>query len=102
MQAKAEEYFERAKANNIPIILLAARPYHTDSLIQHKLSDIISSLGACVISDDIVRLNNDFDMQDTYMLSQWTYMNRIVKAAKWVCEQNNEVNYAQITSSAIS
>ncbi len=98
MQAKAEEYFERAKANNIPIILLAARPYHTDSLIQHKLSDIISSLGACVISDDIVRLNNDFDMRDTYMLSQWTYMNRIVKAAKWVCEQNNEVNYAQITS----
>ena len=98
MQAKAEEYFEKAKVNNIPIILLAARPYHSDSLIQHKLSDIISSLGACVISDDIVRLNNDFDMMDTYMLSQWTYMNRIVKAAKWVCEQNNEVNYAQITS----
>jgi predicted CoA-substrate-specific enzyme activase len=98
LQNKTKEYFEKAKANKQPIILLAARPYHTDSLIQHKLSDIISSLGACVISDDIVRVDNDFDMQDTYMLSQWTYMNRIVKAAKWVCEQNDEVNYAQITS----
>ncbi len=98
LQNKAKEYFEKAKANNIPIILLAARPYHTDSLIQHKLSDIISSLGACVISDDIVRIDNNFDMQDTYMLSQWTYMNRIVKAAKWVTTQNDEVNYAQITS----
>lgn len=98
MQDKAEQFYENAKQNNIPIVLLAARPYHSDSLIQHKLSDIISSLGVCVISDDIVRLNNDFDMQDTYMLSQWTYMNRIVKAAKWSAQRDDSVNYIQITS----
>ena len=59
-----KEYAETQKARNIEIlvsspapltILLAGRPYHTDPLIQHKLSEMIANLGVNVISDDIVR-----------------------------------------------
>lgn len=95
---KAESILKTARENDIPVILLAARPYHSDALIQHKLSDIISSLGASVISDDIVRGNEESDMSDTYMLSQWSYMNRIVRAAKWSAQQDNKLNYVQLTS----
>lgn len=98
IRTKAEEYLAKAEAEGRSVILLAARPYHSDSLIQHKLSDVISSLGATVISDDIVRGRDDLQMSDTYMLSQWAYMNRIVKAAKWTAEQSERVNYIQITS----
>ncbi len=98
IRTKAEEYLAKAQSEGRSVILLAARPYHSDSLIQHKLSDVISSLGASVISDDIVRGRDDLQMSDTYMLSQWAYMNRIVKAAKWCAGQNERVNYIQITS----
>ncbi len=98
MRAKAEEYLAKAQAENRNVILLAARPYHSDSLIQHKLSNVIAELGATVISDDIVRGRHNLQMNDTYMLSQWAYMNRIVKAAKWTAEQSERVNYVQITS----
>lgn len=98
MKHKAEEYLQKASQENRQVIVLAARPYHCDSLIQHKLSTIISELGATVISDDLLRNVSDEEMKDTYMRSQWAYMNRIVKAAKWTAQQGDRVNYIQITS----
>ncbi len=98
MHNKAVEYLDAARREHRQVIMLAGRPYHSDSLIQHKLSDVIADLGATVISDDIVRKDNSMEMQDTYMLSQWAYMNRIVKAAKWTAMQDCDVNYIQITS----
>lgn len=98
LKHKAEEYLQKAQKANRPVIVLAARPYHCDNLIQHKLSTIISELGATVISDDLLREVSDEAMKDTYMRSQWAYMNRIVKTAKWTAEQKDNVNYIQITS----
>ena len=98
IKSKNREILDHALEANKPVVMLAARPYHSDSLIQHKLSDIVSDLGACVISDDLLRDEHSLDMQDTYMLSQWAYMNRIVKAAKWTALQDNRINYMQITS----
>ncbi len=45
------------KPNKGLTILLAGRPYHTDPLIQHKLSEMIANLGVNVISEDIARGN---------------------------------------------
>lgn len=98
MQAKNREYFDKAKSEGRLVILLAGRPYHTDSLIQHKLSDIISDLGATVINEEILSEKDDFDMRDTFILSQWNYINKIIKAAKWTGLQGNDVNYVQMTS----
>ena len=108
-------------------ILLAGRPYHTDPLIQHKLSEMIANLGVNVISEDIARGNlfddfRDFDLEslakerngaafsasdnneayncqpETYLVKQWAYMNRILKAAQWAAEQGDEVHFVQMTS----
>ena len=88
-------------------ILLAGRPYHTDPLVQHKLSEMIANLGVNVISDDIVRATADtaadesdpsHSMAETYLVKQWAYMNRIMKAAQWAAEQGNDVHFVQMTS----
>lgn len=78
-------------------ILLAGRPYHSDPLIQHKVSDMVAALGVNVITDDIVR-HQDITLNDIHFVSQWAYTNRILKAAKWVALQNNDIQYMQLTS----
>ncbi len=86
-----------AKAHDRLTILLAGRPYHTDPLIQHKLSDLIASMGVNVITDDIVRLS-DIRTDDVHFVSQWAYTNRILKAAKWAAEQPDNVQCMELTS----
>ena len=111
-----EEYARAIKAKNMEIlhgseeltILLAGRPYHTDPLVQHKLSEMIANLGVNVISDDIARSidtnanNNDADpancVAETYLVKQWAYMNRIMKSAQWAAEQGDDVHFVQMTS----
>ena len=80
-----------------PVILLAGRPYHTDPLIQHQLSDVAASLGAYVITEDIAR-ESDVPMGETHILAQWSFPNRIVRAAKWAVEQPVDILFMQITS----
>ena len=96
----------KQRANKLTI-LLAGRPYHTDPLVQHKLSEMIANLGVNVISDDIVRTTaetakNENDpshcIAETYLVKQWAYMNRIMKSAQWAAEQGNEVHFVQMTS----
>lgn len=86
------------KAKKKLTILLAGRPYHTDYLIQHKISDMISDMGVDVISEDIVRGNTDIHFDETHYVSQWAYINRILKATQWVCEQGNHIHLVQMTS----
>lgn len=98
MLAKNRELLEKARKEKRIVILLAGRPYHTDALIQHKLSEIASDLGATVVNEEIVDGKENMQMQDTYILSQWNYINKIIKAAKWVGMQGEDVHYAQMTS----
>ncbi len=79
-------------------ILLAGRPYHADPLIQHKLSEMIASLGVNVISDDIVRNDDNQNLGDSYLVKQWAYTNRILKAAEWAAEQGDDVHFVEMTS----
>lgn len=78
--------------------MLAGRPYHTDPLIQHKLSGMVAALGVDVISDDIVRFNTTVNSGETYLVKQWAYMNRIMKSAQWAAEQGDDVQFVQMTS----
>ena len=98
IRQKAEAIVRESRQKGEPIILLAGRPYHTDPLIQHKLSEMIANLGVNVISDDIVRDHTDIDTHDTYLVKQWAYMNRILKAAEWVARQGNDIHFVQMTS----
>ncbi len=79
-------------------ILLAGRPYHTDPLIQHRLSEMIAAMGVNVISEDIVRDDESLPGGQTNLVRQWAYMNRIIKAAQWAAEQPDDVQFVQMTS----
>lgn len=96
-QKTMEIWQESRKAGRLTI-LLAGRPYHTDPLVQHKLSEMIASLGVDVISDDIVREDTVTDSGDTYLVKQWAYMNRIVKSGQWAAEQDDQLHFVEMTS----
>lgn len=98
IKQKAEDILADSRERGISTILLAGRPYHTDPLIQHKLSEMIASLGVNVISDDIVRGDMDTGTGDTYLVRQWAYMNRIIKSGQWCAEQPNDIHFVQMTS----
>ncbi len=78
-------------------ILLAGRPYHADPLIQHKVSNMLAEMGINVLTEDIVR-GEEIDIKDTHFLAQWSYPNRIMRAAKWCTEQSGDVQFVQMTS----
>lgn len=74
-----------ARAHNLPIIVLAGRPYHVDPEINHGIDQLITSYGAVVISEDCLPLaKNKFH---TNVLNQWTYHARLYSAAHYVCQQ---------------
>ena len=78
-------------------VMLAGRPYHTDSLIQHKVSDMLSDMGVNVIADDLVR-QMDIPTGDAHFVAQWAYTNRILKAAKWCATQGKNIQFVEMTS----
>ena len=98
IQQKAEQILTQSRREGRLTILLAGRPYHTDPLIQHKLSEMIAALGVNVISDDIVRGDMKTGAGDTPLVRQWAYMNRLIKAGQWCAEQPFDVHYVQMTS----
>lgn len=76
-------------------IMLAGRPYHSDMLIQHKLSEIISEMGVNVISDDLVR---DTSSNNAQYVAQWSFPNRILRAAQWTANASPLIQFVEMTS----
>ena len=98
IKAKNEEILKKSRDNHELTILLAGRPYHTDPLIQHKLSESIAAMGINVINEDLVRDDSSITIDDSYLVRQWAYINRISKAADWVARQDNTVHFMEMTS----
>ena len=74
-----------AREHNLPIIVLAGRPYHVDPEINHGIDQLITSYGAVVISEDCLPLaKHKFH---TNVLNQWTYHARLYSAAHYVSQQ---------------
>ncbi len=97
VRERAIHTLNHAKDEKRFVILLAGRPYHNDPLIQHKISEIITSFGVDVITEDLLR-EDENDLVDSHVIPQWSYMNRIMKAAQWVANTGQDVHFVQITS----
>ncbi|WP_162832787.1 acyl-CoA dehydratase activase-related protein [Fusobacterium necrophorum] len=71
-----------AKKEKNPMIVLASRPYHIDSEINHGLDRLLNSLGFVVLTEDSLP---PFDRNATQeILNQWTYHARMYNAARFV------------------
>ncbi len=97
LEKKADEYIAIAKRDNLPVVVLAGRPYHIDPEVNHGINRIICNLGAVVLTEDsISRKEQKFQ---TGVLNQWTYHSRLYAAAKYITEQKDvNMNLVQLVS----
>jgi len=94
---KGEEYVALAKEKHMPLIILAGRPYHIDTEINHGIDNLICDKGAVVISED--GISQKATRFKTTVLNQWTYHSRMYAAAKFVSESDDpDVNLIQLVS----
>ncbi|MGM9768792.1 MAG: acyl-CoA dehydratase activase-related protein [Candidatus Cryptobacteroides sp.] len=98
MAKKADDILASSRKEGKMTIMLVGRPYHSDPIIQHNVADMIASLGVNVISEDIVRKREGKLLSKVNFVSQWSYTNRILQAAKWCADQANDVQFVQMTS----
>ena len=85
LRARAQEYISYARAHDMPILVLAGRPYHIDPEINHGINDLITGFGFVLITED--SLSYLMDRQPRKVLNQWTYQSRMYNAARYVCTQ---------------
>lgn len=95
VKTMGEHYIEYANKNNLPIIILAGRPYHVDPEVNNGIDKLICQLGAVVISEDVV--SGEVDKFPTTVLNQWTYHSRLYAAAKYIKNKDN-MNLVQLVS----
>ena len=97
LRVLGSEILENAQAQGRPVILLLARPYHIDPLINHKIPDILMHFGMDVITEDSVPLAADQNLDNPYVMTQWEFVNRYYHAARWAAQQEN-VEVVQLNS----
>lgn len=98
LRQQAEIIISEAKKQNRLLIVLAGRPYHLDPLINHKAPEVLSTLGVDIISEDAIPCEKGHSSEDLQVLTQWSYPNRIYKAAEWVSRQPSNIQMVQLNS----
>ncbi len=92
---KGNEIILHARKKNMPIVVLAGRPYHVDPEINHGIDKLISSLNCAIITEDVISCNEEkFKVK---VLNQWTYHSRLYAAAKYITE-TDDMNLIQLVS----
>lgn len=95
IRRKGDEMIAQAEAEHRQIIVLSGRPYHLDPEINHGIDKLICSLGAAVISEDVVSAR--VKRFHTDVLNQWTYHARLYAAAKYIGDRP-DMNLVQLVS----
>lgn len=98
LRSKTSDLIQKVKEQNRLLIVLAGRPYHTDPLINHKTPEILTSLGADVITEDSLPIEENDHLGEVQLLTQWAYPNRIYHAAQWVSHQPDNIQLIQFNS----
>ncbi|MGX8709994.1 MAG: acyl-CoA dehydratase activase-related protein [bacterium] len=92
---KGDQIIAEAQKQRKPIIVLSGRPYHLDPEINHGIDKLIVSLGAAVISEDV--LSDKVKRFHTTVLNQWTYHARLYAAAEYIGDKP-DMNLVQLVS----
>ncbi|NLG92724.1 MAG: 2-hydroxyglutaryl-CoA dehydratase [Clostridiales bacterium] len=92
---KGDQMIAQAQKEHKQIIVLSGRPYHLDPEINHGIDKLIVSLGAAVISEDV--LSCKVQRFPTAVLNQWTYHSRLYAAAKYIGDKP-DMNLVQLVS----
>jgi len=96
VQEKGEEALEEIITKGANGIVLAGRPYHLDPEINHGIPEMIHGLGLAVFTEDSVAQLGSIE-RPLRIIDQWTYHNRLYRAAAFVSEMPN-LELVQMTS----
>ena len=88
VQNKGKETLEYMKKHKLKGIVLAGRPYHVDSEVNHGIDTLITSLGLCVLSEDSIS-NLGQIRHRLRVVNQWTFHSRLYAAADFVGNNDN-------------
>lgn len=81
LEARNIEVLREAEKSGRMVILLAGRPYHSDPLIEHKISYAIADMGIDVVTEHIALHGGEGVYDELNAVTQWAYPNRLFKAA---------------------
>ncbi len=87
VRGTGREYIAYARKHDMPIMVVAGRPYHMDPEINHGINDLITGFNFVLITEDAVAYH--MDKQPRTVLNQWTYHSRMYNAARYVCTQDD-------------
>jgi predicted nucleotide-binding protein (sugar kinase/HSP70/actin superfamily) len=93
-----KEILDKAIENNEMVFVVAGRPYHADPLIHQKVGQILSDLGAIVLTDDVFRKPESEGFGKLTIVSQWSYPNRVVQSAMEIARLPQNVQLIQLNS----
>ncbi len=82
---KALKYMEE---NNLKGVVLAGRPYHVDSEINHGIDTLITGLGLCVLTEDSIS-KDSIPKRPLRVVDQWVFHSRLYAAADFVGKHDN-------------
>lgn len=93
---KGEETLKYIEDNKIKGIVLSGRPYHIDPEINHGLTDIITSNGMAVFTEDSIAHLGTVK-RPIRVVDQWMYHTRLYRAASFV-KDREDLELVQLTS----
>lgn len=85
---KGEETLRYLKENGKKGVVVAGRPYHVDPEIHHGIPNLITENGMAVLTEDSVAHLGTIE-RPLRVIDQWTYHNRLYRAASFVGTQEN-------------
>ena len=74
--------------HNLKGIVLAGRPYHVDSEINHGIDTLITGLGLCVLTEDSISKDAEVK-RPLRVVDQWVFHSRLYAAAEFVGKHDN-------------
>ncbi|MDR1120995.1 MAG: acyl-CoA dehydratase activase-related protein [Dysgonamonadaceae bacterium] len=98
LQKEQKALLDRCIQSGELVFIVAGRPYHTDPLVHRKVGQILSDLGAQVLTDDVFRSAESDEFARLNIVSQWSYPNRVVQAAMAVANLPQNVQLIQLNS----
>ena len=96
MYDKGEETLKWMEENGRRGIVLAGRPYHIDSEINHGIPELINSYGIAVLTEDSVSHLKQPE-RPLIVMDQWMYHSRLYAAANYV-KTREDLDLIQLNS----
>ncbi len=96
MYQKGQETLKYMEETGHRGIVLAGRPYHVDSEINHGIPELINSYGIAVLTEDSVSNLNPVE-RPLIVLDQWMYHSRLYAAANFV-KTREDLDLIQLNS----